>query len=128
MRTSGSSRGPITPGLPVRWLRDVVAAWVRPLGYLTFVVALAALSATAALMGERHELGFFAGRLDKSIRRYPEVTRKGVRMAWFSWLALLLIAISPLDPLATRWDEALLVALALAILWRRRLADRPSGR
>jgi hypothetical protein len=100
----------------------------RPFGYLAFVVALAALAATAMLLGEEHDLGFFAGRLDQTIRRYPEITRRGVQMAWISWFALLVLALSPLDPIASRWDEVLLVALASGLLWHRLFADRASGR
>ena len=101
---------------------------VRPLGYLAFVIALAALSATAWVLGERNELGFFAGRLAKTMWRYPEVTRRGVQMAWLAWAALLALALSPDDPLTTRWDEVVLVALALAVLWRRFFVARQDGR
>ncbi len=92
---------------------------VLPLGYLAFVGAVAALSATAWLLGDRHELGFFSGRLAQAVWRYPEVTRRGVQIAWLAWAALLAIALSPIDPLATRWDEVALVAVALAVVWRR---------
>jgi hypothetical protein len=101
---------------------------VRPFGYLAFVVALAALSATAWLLGPRNELGFFAGRLAESMWRYPEITRHGVQMAWVAWGALLVLALSPLDPLTTRWDEVGLVAVALAVLWRRFFAVRQAER
>jgi hypothetical protein len=97
---------------------------VRPLGYLTFVLALAGLSATAWLMGEKHELGFFSRRLADMVWRYPEITRRGVQMAWAAWATLVILALSPFDPLATRWDEVGLVALALVALWRRLFADR----
>jgi hypothetical protein len=100
----------------------------RPFGYLAFVVALAALSATSRLLGERNELGFFAGRLAESMWRYPEITRRGVWMAWVTWAALLAVALSPADPLTTRWDEVALVAAALALLWRRFFAVRQAGR
>jgi hypothetical protein len=95
---------------------------LRPFGYLAFALALAALSATAALLGDEHELGFFAGRLSAAMRRYPEVTRRGVQMAWIVWGALLAIALTPVDPLATRWDEVVLGAVALAVLWHRRFS------
>jgi hypothetical protein len=109
----------------VRRLRTVLLACARPFGYLAFVLALAALSAAATLLGDEHELGFFAGRLNETIRRYPEVTHRGVQMAWLSWLALLALALSPIDPIASRWDEVLLVAVAAAVLWRRTVgADR----
>ena len=101
---------------------------VRPLGYLAFVIALAAMSLSAWLLGERDELGFFSGRLAQAVWRYPEITRKGVQMAWLAWAALLVISISPIDPLATQWDEVGLVAVALAVLWRRLVAGRQAGR
>jgi hypothetical protein len=109
-------------------VRRVVLACTRPFGYLAFVIALAALSASAKLLGEEQELGFFAGRLNEMIWRYPEITRRGVQMAWLSWLLLLALALSPLDPIASRWDEVLLVALAVAVLWRRTVGARPVGR
>jgi hypothetical protein len=101
---------------------------LRPLGYLAFVIALGALSATAWVLGERHELGFFAGRLARTMWRYPEITRRGIQMAWLAWAVLLGVALSPLDPLTTRWDEVVLVALALAVLWRRFFVGRQAGR
>ena len=99
-----------------------------PLGYLAFVVALAALSATAWLLGERHELGYFSKRLAETVQRYPEVTRRGVLVAWLTWAALLAIAVSPIDPLATRWDEVVLAAVGFVALWRHVFADRRVGR
>jgi hypothetical protein len=95
----------------------------QPLGYLAFVVAMAALSAAARLLGDSHELGFFSGRLAQAVRRYPEVTRRGVQMAWLTWAVLFALALSPLDPLATRWDEIVLAALAAAWLWQRFAGD-----
>ena len=100
----------------------------RPFGYLAFVLALAALSASARLLGETNELGYFAGRLNETIWRYPEVTRRGIQMAWLGWLALLGLALSPIDPVASRWDEALLAVLAVGVLWRRSVGARPGGR
>ena len=114
--------------LLVRRVRGVVFACSRPFGYLFFVLALAALSASAKLLGEEHELGFFAGRLNAMIRRYPEVTRRGVQMAWLCWFLLLALALSPIDPIASRWDEALLVAVGLGVLWRRIVGARRVGR
>jgi hypothetical protein len=111
-----------------RRVRRLLLACTRPFGYLAFVLALAALSASAKLLGEEHELGFFAGRLNEAIRRYPEVTRRGVQMAWLAWLVLLALALSPFDPIASRWDEVLLGAFALAVLWRQTFAAPPSGR
>ncbi len=73
-------------------------ACLRPFGYLAFVVALAALSSTAKLLGDEHELGFFAGRLNRTIWRYPEVTRRSVQMAWLVWMLLFGIAVSPARP------------------------------
>jgi hypothetical protein len=97
---------------------------VLPLGYLAFVVALSALSTAAWLLGNENELGFFSGRLADAVWRYPEVTRRGVQMAWLAWTALLIVALSPVDPLPTRWDEVVLVGVALAVFWRRFFADR----
>jgi hypothetical protein len=102
-----------------RGLRALYLACVRPFGYLAFVVALGSLSAAARMLGEEHELGFFAGRLNQMIWRYPEVTRRGVQMAWLVWIALLGVAISPLDPIASRWDEVLLAAIGAGVLWRQ---------
>ncbi|TML95490.1 MAG: hypothetical protein E6G05_15450 [Actinobacteria bacterium] len=89
----------------------------RPLGYLAFVVALGALSLAAKMLGDDHELGFFSGRVAQTIWRYPEVTRRGVQVAWLVWLVLFVLAVSPLS--ATHWDEVVLAAVALAVLWRR---------
>jgi hypothetical protein len=107
-----------------RGIRTGVLACTRPFGYLAFVLSVAGLSAAAKLLGDEHELGFFAGRLSGMIRRYPEVTRRGVQMAWLAWCALLAVALSPLDPIPSRWDEVLLVALGLGVLWRRSAGDR----
>jgi hypothetical protein len=115
-------------GVPLaRGLRGGLLACLRPFGYLAFVVALWALSAAARLLGEEHELGFFAGRLNQMIWRYPEVTRRGVQVAWLTWLVLLVVAVSPYDPLSTTWDEIVLVALAAGVLWRQ-LLGRRAGR
>lgn len=100
---------------------------MRPFGYLAFVVALGALSAAARLLGDEHELGFFAGRLNQMIWRYPEVTRRGVQMAWLAWLVLFGLALSPWDPITSRWDEVLLGALAVGVLWRRMIGARRVG-
>lgn len=97
----------------------VLRVLLRPFGYLLFVVALVALSASAKILGEKHELGFFCGRLARMLWRYPEVIRRGVQMAWIAWAVLFGIALSPLDPIASRWDEVVLGGLALAVLWRR---------
>lgn len=92
---------------------------LRPVGYLMFAVSLLALSSAAHLLGEEHELGFFSGRLSGMLWRYPEVTRRGVQMAWLVWVALFVVAASPLDPIATPWDEVALGAVAAAFLWHR---------
>jgi hypothetical protein len=105
-------------------LRVLYRACVRPFGYLAFVVALGALSVSARLLGDEHELGFFAGRLNQMIWRYPEVTRRGVQVAWLVWIVLFAVAISPLDPITSRWDEVLLGALAVGVLWRRMIGAR----
>jgi hypothetical protein len=94
-------------------------AVLRPIGYLMFAVSLLALSSAAHLLGEDHELGFFSGRLSRMLWRYPEVTRRGVQMAWLAWGALFVVALSPLDPIASSWDEVALGAVALAFLWHR---------
>jgi hypothetical protein len=112
--------------LLVRRARSLLLTCTRPFGYLAFVVALAALSASASLLGHEHELGFFARRLNQTIRRYPEVTRRGVRMAWLAWAVLFALAVSPISP--THWDEVALGALALGVLWRRGFAGRPTAR
>lgn len=90
----------------------------RPFGYLAFVIALSALSASARLLGQSHELGFFAGTLARTVWRYPEVTRRGIQMAWLVWAFILGIAVSPLDPIPSSWDEAALVVVTLLFLWR----------
>lgn len=99
-----------------------------PFGYLAFVIALVALSTTAWLLGDAHELGFFSKRLSDTVWRYPEVTRRGVVVAWLAWAVLLAVTISPLDPFTTRWDEVALVALGLVAFWRRLFAVRRDGR
>jgi hypothetical protein len=108
----------------VGWARLLL----RPFGYLAFVIALAALSGAAWLLGERHELGFFSGRLSRMLWRYPEVTRRGVEMAWVVWAALFALALSPFDPIATRWDEVALGAIAAGALWHRIYGASRAGR
>jgi hypothetical protein len=103
----------------MRGVSSILRAIARPFGYLAFVVALAALSIAAKALGDRDELGYFTDRLAKTIWRYPEVTRRGVQIAWVVWALAFLIALPPLDPLATPWDEAVLAAAALIVLWRR---------
>ena len=95
---------------------------LRPFGYLAFVLALASLSAAAKLLGDKDELGYFSDRLAAMLWRYPEVTRKGVQVAWVVWALAFLVALPPLDPLSTPWDEVVLGAAAMAVLWRRTVA------
>jgi hypothetical protein len=110
------------PMVPIRFL-------VRPLGYLAFVLALASLSAAAKLLGEKDELGFFTGRLANMLWRYPEVTRKGVQIAWVAWAVAFAVCISPYDPFTTTpWDEVVLGAAAMAVLWRRTVGGRRAER
>jgi hypothetical protein len=109
-------------------LRAACVACMRPFGYLAFALALAALSLSAKLLGEEHELGYFAGRLSSMVSRYPEVTRRGAQMAWLLWAVLFALALTPLDPIASRWDEVLLAALALGVLWRDALGPPRDGR
>jgi hypothetical protein len=108
-------------------LVHLIRLLVRPFGYLAFVVALAALSATARLLGEQHQLGFFAGRLARMMWRYPAITRRGIQTAWLVWALLLVLALSPLDPLASQWDEVVLACLALLLLLYRRAEWRRDG-
>jgi hypothetical protein len=100
---------------------------LRPLGYLMFVVALAALSGAAKLLGSRDELGFFSERLAAMLWRYPEVTRPGIQMAWVAWAVLFGVAISPFDPISSPWDEVALGAMALVVLWHRLFAGNRAG-
>jgi hypothetical protein len=106
----------------------VVRFVLRPVGYLAFALALASLSLAARALGENDELGFFTDRLARMLWRYPEVTRRGVQVAWLVWGTALAVAISPLDPLSTPWDEVGLVALAMAVLWRRIVAGHRAER
>jgi hypothetical protein len=101
----------------LRRVEDGLRILVRPLGYLAFVIALFALSTAARLLGERHELGFFSARLARTVWRYPEVTRRGVQIAWTLWVVLFALTLSPLDPFATRWDEAVLAVVGALALW-----------
>jgi hypothetical protein len=124
----GRSTARRTDAFIARGVRAIGLACVRPFGYLAFAIALAALSASAKLLGEEHELGFFAGRLNGMIRRYPEVTRRGVQMAWVAWAVLFGITLSSIDPIASHWDEVALGALAFGVLWRRTVGGRRAGR
>jgi hypothetical protein len=96
----------------------------RPLGHLTFVVALLALSGAAKLLGEGNQLGLICRRLSDSMWAHPDVTRPGIRIAWLVWVMLLAFAVSPLDPHVSRWDAVVLLALGLAAVWRRLFASR----
>ncbi len=106
----------------------VIRTALRPLGYLMFATALVALSGAAKLLGERDDLGFFSGRLAELLWRYPEVTRRGVQMAWLTWAAMFGIAISPVDPIASSWDEVVLAAVALLVVWLRPSGGQRAGR
>jgi hypothetical protein len=106
----------------------VVRLLVRPLGYLAFVFALRALSVAARLLGEQSDLGVFSGHLARMIWRYPEVTRPCVQAAWALWALLFGLALSPIDPIATEWDEVLLGAAALGVLWRHASYGLRAGR
>jgi hypothetical protein len=86
---------------------------------MAFAIAVGALSLTGRLLGEEHELGFFAGRLGGSIGSYPEVVRRGFQMVWLAWGLLFVLAVSPFDPIASRWDEVALGAVAAGVAWRR---------
>jgi hypothetical protein len=107
---------------------QLLRSLLRPFGYLAFVIALLALSAAAKLLGERHELGYFTARLARMLWRYPEVTRPGVQVAWLVWAALFAIAVSPIDPIASSWDEVALGAIALIVLWHRTSGGPQAGR
>jgi hypothetical protein len=100
---------------------------VRPFGYMAFGLALMMLWATSRLLGERHELGYFSARLHHMVGRYPEVSRWGVQTAWIAWGLLFALAISPLDPIASWWDEVALAALALLVSCHRLVAGRRDG-
>lgn len=114
------------PGLSL--ITQALRFLVRPFGYLAFVLALASLSAAAKLLGDKDELGFFSDRLAAMLWRYPEVTRKGVQTAWVVWAVAFLIALPPLDPLSTPWDEIVLGAVAMGVLWRRTFVARRAER
>jgi hypothetical protein len=92
---------------------------LRPFGYLAFVLALASLSLAARTLGENDELGFFTDRLARMLWRYPEVTRRGVQIAWLVWAVAFVLSLPPWDPLSTPWDEVALGAAGMAVLWRR---------
>jgi hypothetical protein len=119
------------PGLSGDTVDDVVW-WVRvllkPFGLLAFLLGLLALSAAGRILGERDDLGFFSGRLARMVWRYPEIPRAGVQVAWIVWAALFALAVSPLDPIASSWDEVALGALAVVLLWRRIAGARRAGR
>lgn len=96
----------------------------RPLGHLAFVIAVLALSGAAKLLGENSQLGVISRRLSDSMWAHPDVVRPGIRIAWVLWALLLVVALSPLDPHANRWDAVVLLALGLGAVWRRLFASR----
>jgi hypothetical protein len=102
----------------------LVRALLRPFGYLLFVVAVAAVSIAGWLLGDEHELGFFANRLGDAIWRFPEVTRRGIQIAWAVWAVLFVLAISDTTP----WDEIGLGAVAVFVLWRHCAGRRRTSR
>jgi hypothetical protein len=101
---------------------------LRPVGYLMFAVAAAALSGAATVLGDKDELGFFSGRLASMLWRYPEITRRGVQVAWLTWAVLFGVAVSPLDPISSSWDEVALGGLAVPALWHHLFGGRQAGR
>lgn len=109
-------------------LSEIVRFALRPVGYLAFVLALASLSLAAKALGDRDELGFFTDRLARMLWRYPEVTRRGVQIAWLVWAVAFVLALPPLDPLSTPWDEVVLGAAAMGVLWRRIVAGHRDER
>jgi hypothetical protein len=111
----------------LRALRATLRMILRPVGSLAFVAALGVLWMSGRLLGAHDDLGFFAQRLHATITRHPEVIRQGLLMAWLLWLFAFVLALSPLDPIASRWDEVLLGGLAVNVLWRRELGLRRAG-
>ncbi|HWG09479.1 MAG TPA: hypothetical protein VN672_10795 [Solirubrobacteraceae bacterium] len=107
--------------------RAIAQLLLRPFGYLAFTVAVWALAICARLLGREHDLGGFAGRLALAFGRHPELTRQGLRVAWTLWGFALVLACSPLDPLATWWDEVVLVAIAAGMLWQRLFTGPPGS-
>jgi hypothetical protein len=112
----------------VGYVRFVARSLLRPLGYLMFVVSLGALSGAARVLGEKDELGFFSGRLASMLWAYPEVTRSGIRAAWLTWAALFAVAVSPLDPIASSWDEIALGGVAAVAVWHHFFGGNQAGR
>ncbi len=88
---------------------------------------MVALSAAGRILGERDDLGFFSQRLARMLWRYSEIPRRGVQTAWLVWAVLLVVALSPVDPIASPWDEVALVAVAAGLLWRRNYGGRRAG-
>jgi hypothetical protein len=105
-------------------MRKAARMVLRPFGSLAFVVAVGALWVSGRLRGEHDDLGFFAERLHATITGHPQVIRQGLQMAWLLWLLAFALALSPIDPIASRWDEVLLGGLAVNVLWRRALDVR----
>jgi hypothetical protein len=93
--------GSVTGWVPLDGSCDLREPFWRPVACLMFVVAVVALSGTAKVLGNKHELGFPSGRLASMLARYPEVTRPGVQVAWLTWAVLFGVALSPIDPIAS---------------------------
>jgi hypothetical protein len=107
---------------------DLLRFLLRPVGQIAFLISVLALSCCRRLLGEDDELGFFAGRLSGAIWRYPEVLRGGMQIAWIFWAALFATALSPIDPIASRWDEVVLAPLPALALWHRFAAAHRGAR
>lgn len=59
--------------------------------------------------------------------RYPEVIRPGVQVVWLTWAILFGVALSPLDPIASSWDEVALGGVAFLALWHRFFGVKQAG-
>jgi hypothetical protein len=112
----------------LRGMRVALYTCTRPLGYFVFVLALAALSASARLLGRQTRIGLFAASLARISWRYPEVARRGGQVAWFAWLVLFALAVSSLDPIHSHWDEVVLAVFALGGAWLQAAIARRANR
>ena len=118
---------------PTRGLRALGLACARPFGYVALVVALAALSVASKLPGREQDVDSLASRLRVMVasargRRgracWAKLVHRCAQFAAVVWMALFMISISPLDPIAGRLDGILLLALGAIALWRRASARR----